>query len=139
MEFLRPWRSWPLPFRNWFPIKILSCVSLKKSRETKGIGDHSLFYTSRHMLDSRWNGQQETFSGALQDDSVSYMKFIPSGNSSPPPHTSPALLPWKQVRASTTMGVVHSLKMVLREGNKHGVTAWGVGANVLFPVRKCAS
>ena len=76
MEFLRPWRSWPLPFRNWFPIKILSCVSLKKSRETKGIGDHSLFYTSRHMLDSRWNGQQEIFSGALQDDAVSYMKFI---------------------------------------------------------------
>ena len=35
------------------------------------------------MLGKPWNGQPANFSGALPDTAVSYMKTIPSDNSSP--------------------------------------------------------
>ena len=70
------------------------------------------------MLDRRHNVLNAKYSGGLQDVAVSYMKLIPSENSSSPPHahTSPELLPWKEAKVSTTMGVVHFLNTVFVGG-----------------------
>ena len=68
------------------------------------------------MLGRRWNGQHPNYSVGLQDVGVSCMKPIPSGNRPPPPNASTALLLWKEVKASTTMGVVHFLNLVFVDG-----------------------
>ena len=68
------------------------------------------------MLGRPWNGQQASVSGVLQYHAVSYMKtcHLRTGHHVPP--TSSVVLPWKEVRPSTTMGVFHSMNMVLVGG-----------------------
>ena len=65
----------------FYPI-FSSCISLTQSVETWGIGDDSVYYMSRHMLDRLWNELQSNYSGGLQGAAVSYMRITPFDNSS---------------------------------------------------------
>ena len=95
------------------PDMIALCI-LKNIKEIRWIRSHCVNYISRHIWDRSFNTQ--TLVGRYRTLRVAKQRSGHLKTAQYALPSSPALLPGKEVRASTTMGVVHSIKMALVGG-----------------------